>query len=160
MSHRSRATVYYHLICLKNKNKTTTVMVEDQLHLLTWTAERYKTINYLRKPKYNSLIVYKLQIEKCPKKVKNIDRAYVSMFVLLPLSTPDEGRTQAIISPEHRTYETDFAEWMPFLPSNLIDKISPNPEAVSANTKSLSSACDSWKDNNDLSINVLILPIE
>ena len=34
--------------------------------------------------------------------------------------------------------QTDFTYWMSFLPSNLREEISPNPEALCANTESLS----------------------
>ena len=34
---------------------------------------------------------------------------------------------------ECKTDEADFIDWMSFLPTNLMEEISPNPEALSAN---------------------------
>ena len=39
-----------------------------------------------------------------------------------------------------------------------MEEISSNPEVLSANTQSLSSVWDSWKDKNDL-CNTVILPV-
>ena len=52
----------------------------------------------------------------------------VCVFYLRPLLFPfRESRTRAKID------EDDFTDCMSFLPSNFIEKISPNPEALSAN---------------------------
>ena len=43
------------------------------------------------------------------------------------------GRTWAFSS-ECKTDQSDFTDWMNFLLSNLMEEISPNPEALNANT--------------------------
>ena len=47
---------------------------------------------------------------------------------------------------------------MPFLVSNLMEEISPNTEAPSANTWNFSPAWNSCKDKNDLGLSALTLP--
>ena len=44
--------------------------------------------------------------------------------------------------------QTDFTDWISFLPSDLREEISPYPEGLSKITKNLSSAWNSGKDNN------------
>ena len=41
---------------------------------------------------------------------------------------------------ESKTNHADFTDWMSFLPSKLMKKISPNLKAFSANTQNLSLA--------------------
>ena len=56
------------------------------------------------------------------------------MFVLHPLLLPlREGRARTLSS-EIQAGQDYFTDWMSFLPSNLIEEIIPNPEAVSENT--------------------------
>ena len=68
----------------------------------------------------------------------------VCVFVLCPLLFPYRGgRTQAFSSAP-LTDKADFK--MCFLPSNLMEEISPNTEALNTNTKSHSSA---WRNRNE-----------
>ena len=58
----------------------------------------------------------------------------VYVFVLCPLLFPyREGRTRALSS-ACKTNRADSTDWMPFLPSNFIEEISFNTEALDANT--------------------------
>ena len=57
---------------------------------------------------------------------------------------------------EYKYNLADSTDWVPQLPSNLMEEISPNTEALSAYPRSLSLAWNSWKDKNDLGINALI----
>ena len=69
----------------------------------------------------------------------------VCVFVLCPLLFPYRGgRTQAFSSAS-LTDKADFK--MCFLPSNLMEEISPNTEALNTNTKSHSSAWRNRKEN-------------
>ena len=38
------------------------------------------------------------------------------------------------LSSKYNTEEVDFTDWMSFQPSNLIEEISPRPEALGINT--------------------------
>ena len=38
------------------------------------------------------------------------------------------------LSSECEIDKDDFRDWMPFLPSNAMEEINPNPEALSTNT--------------------------
>ena len=61
-------------------------------------------------------------------------RGYMCVRFLRPLLFPyGEVRTLALSS-ACKTDQADFADLMSFLPSNLLEKISPNTEALSANT--------------------------
>ena len=61
----------------------------------------------------------------------------VCALVLHSLLLPSrEGRAQAISS-ECKINQSDCTDWISFLSSNLMEEISPNSEALSANTQSL-----------------------
>ena len=60
------------------------------------------------------------------------------MFLLGPLLFPSKrGRTR-VLSSECKTDQADFSDWMSFLQSNLMEEISPIPEALSINKSFLS----------------------
>ena len=54
---------------------------------------------------------------------------FVAVSVLLPLLFSC-GRVKVT---KFKIGQSDFTDWMAFLPSNLIDKIRPDPGALSAN---------------------------
>ena len=54
-----------------------------------------------------------------------------STFLIISLY---KGRMRALSS-ECRGEGADFTNWMTFLPSDLVEEISPNPEALSGNVK-------------------------
>ena len=56
------------------------------------------------------------------------------------------GRTQALTS-ACKTDQADFTYWMSFVPSNLMEEISSNTEALRVNIQSLWSTWKSWKAN-------------
>ena len=57
----------------------------------------------------------------------------VCVFVLNPLIFPYRGNRTWALSSACKTDQGDFTDWMPFLPSNLMKKVSSNTEALSAN---------------------------
>ena len=59
------------------------------------------------------------------------------------------------LSSEWKFEQANFADWMSFLPSDRIEQISLNPEAVSANTGNLPSAWNSVEEKNKLCVNAL-----
>ena len=65
------------------------------------------------------------------------------------------GMVWALIS-QCKIDEADCTGRITFLSSNLMEKISPNPESLIANTQNLSSAWNGCKDKNDLSTISLI----
>ena len=60
------------------------------------------------------------------------------------------------LNSEYKSNLPDSTDWVSQLPSNLMEEISPNTEVLFANSRSLSSTWNSWKDKNDLGINALI----
>ena len=60
-----------------------------------------------------------------------------------------------VLSSSSKTDRADFIDLMSFLPSNLLEEINPNKDALSVKTWSLLSAWKRWEDN-DLGINDLI----
>ena len=52
-------------------------------------------------------------------------------FFIIPL--PSRGGGIQALSSACKTAQTDFTDWMPFLPSNLMEEISSNTEALRAN---------------------------
>ena len=59
---------------------------------------------------------------------------------------PSRGRRTRTFSSESKIGQADFTNWIPFVSFILMEEISPNPEALIANTQTLSSAWNSWKD--------------
>ena len=86
----------------------------------------------------------------------------VAVFVLPPLLLPyGEDRTRALRS-ECKIDQIDFKDCISisYLPSHLMEEISPYLEALSANTVSFQFTWNSQKDINNLDINALIQPTE
>ena len=63
-----------------------------------------------------------------------------------PLLFPSRGRRTRTFSSEPKIDQADFTNWMPFISFILMEEISPNPEALIANTQTLSLAWNSLKD--------------
>lgn len=55
----------------------------------------------------------------------------VCLFYVHCYSPLKGGKTWAF-SAEHKIYQAVYTNWMPFLPSKLMEKICPNPEHQSA----------------------------
>ena len=53
----------------------------------------------------------------------------VCMFILYPLSFPSIGVRLYDVSSECQVDQAGFKDWMSILPSNLMEEISPDPEA-------------------------------
>ena len=62
------------------------------------------------------------------------------VFVLRLLLSPSSGGRTQPLSSGCKTDKADFTDWVSSLPSNFMEEISPNPEALNANAQSLSSA--------------------
>ena len=58
----------------------------------------------------------------------------VSVFALCPAFLPNRGARIWASTSECKIDQTDFAYWMSLVPSNLMEGISPNLEALSPNT--------------------------
>ena len=51
-----------------------------------------------------------------------------------PILYPSKQSGTCALSSECEIDKDDFRDWMPFLPSNAMEEINPNPEALSTNT--------------------------
>lgn len=52
-------------------------------------------------------------------------------FLPRPLLYPYRGGRTRVLNTEYETDRDDFTDWMYFLPFNLPEEISPNPETLS-----------------------------
>ena len=59
-----------------------------------------------------------------------------------------EEKGETFLNFKYETDQSDLTDWMTFLQSHLMEEISPNPDALSGNTWSLSSTWKSLKDRN------------
>ena len=71
---------------------------------------------------------------------------------------PSRGARTQILSGEFRINQADYTDWMSFLPPNLMEEISPDPEAFSTDAERLSSAWNRQQGKSYLLINTLIKP--
>lgn len=58
------------------------------------------------------------------------------MFVLHHLLFPFRGGKTRALNSECKADQDNFTDWMSFLPSNLVEEITPNPKALSKSTLS------------------------
>ena len=77
----------------------------------------------------------------------------VCVFVLHPLVWPYRRSETRVLSSVSKTDQANFTDWMSW--SNLMEKISTNTDALSANTQRLSATWKIWNDN-DGNINLWI----
>ena len=108
---------------IKVINKHTTFSTNNKYNWLT-SNDVFMGFNYL-------LWACEANYSKTPYHFKVLKSC---VFVLRSLLLPSrESRTWALRS-ESKIDQTDFTDWMYFLPSNLMKKTSPNSEALSTNT--------------------------
>ena len=65
---------------------------------------------------------------------------YMCVFFLYLLLFPSRDARTSALSSECKIAQAHVTDWISFLPSNLMEEISPNPEALGVNTLRLLSS--------------------
>ena len=82
-----------------------------------------------------SFIIQKIRLVNIPEKILFMkNQLLVCNNFPEALKCRNEGSRMRDLSSACKTDRADFTEWMPFLPFNRMAEISPNEEALSANT--------------------------
>ena len=77
-------------------------------------------------------------------KIKYLICVHFTSFII-----PCRGGWMRTLSSARKTDQANFTDWMSILPSNLTEEISPNTEALRANTLSQFVSKKIWLDKKD-----------